>query len=224
VRAHGYSDGHVTSFGWHERKDLRTALGWLRERHPEAAEELIVYGFSMGSAAAIPVAAESPRTLGLIVDSGFGSLTDVAWAMARNVPPGLRQYVYYTALPLASAFCEAPLWRVRPGEAMAELERPVLVMHGGNDQLIPSDAADPLRDHPRATGETLPGAGHTNLPLGGSTYFRRVDEFIERLLDEGSTDAETPDPGQSGSEQPEDPDASEPGKADRDGPSLEARD
>lgn len=183
-RAHGRSDGHTSSFGYHEQKDLEAALAWLTEHEPQAVENLIFYGFSMGTAAMAAVAADTPTTRGVIVDSGFARLTDVAWAMAQQLPPVIGHYIYYTGLPLTSAMASAPLHRIEPVRDIERLEVPVRVLHGAADAMIPPEQGRELLERSRGTGRVIPGAGHTGLAEADPAYFRHVGRFIELLLDD----------------------------------------
>jgi len=193
LRGHGYSDGHTTSFGYHETADLLAAVDWLQRQHPQASEHLIFYGFSMGSAAAARAASQIPQTVGLIVDSGFARLTDMAWMLAENLPPGLGHFTYGVALPAASLLSEAPLWRVAPVQTITQLDVPVYALHGDNDMQIPAEQGRRLMDLPDVEGRMIPGGRHTNLPDADSTYFQQLGGFIDRLI-AGVSDDATPAP------------------------------
>ncbi len=181
-RGHGFSDGHTTSFGYHEQADLRAALQWLRDTHPRSARNLIFYAFSMGTGAALPVAADTHETLGVIIDSGFDHLTGVARSRAAILPHGPQEYLFYTGLASVSVVCEAPIWRVRPGDSLDAIRAPILVLHGEADAMIPASQAQQLLDHPGVTGRIIPGAQHTNLPAADVHYFDTVGKFLDTLL------------------------------------------
>lgn len=184
-RAHGFSGGHTSSFGYHETHDVTAVLDWLRRRHPQAAQRVILYGFSMGSAAAISAAEGRDEVAGLVIDSGFAELTEVARAMADRTGgriPGAGAYLYHTTLPPASLMAGAPLWRVRPEQDLARLRVPVRVFHGTADTMIPAEQGSRLMDLPHAEGGLIEGGRHTGLPAADPTYLDSVGRFIDFLL------------------------------------------
>jgi len=191
LRAHGYSAGHTCSFGHHEQHDMAAAVTWLRDNHTERSERLIFYGFSMGSAAVLPVAADTPQTIGVIVDSGFARLTDTANAMLSGIPKPLLRVLMPLGLGIASALAETPLWDVVPERDMARLDVPVRIVHGLEDMMIPASQGERLMQHRTATGRLIPGGQHTSLPNADTDYFRYIGRFIDRLLN--PPDSDTPD-------------------------------
>jgi alpha/beta superfamily hydrolase len=77
-RGHGESGGEYTSFGLHERRDLRAAVSYVRLRAAEIPwidpQRVAVYGVGMGATVALTVAAEDPYIRGVIADTPFQSL------------------------------------------------------------------------------------------------------------------------------------------------------
>src|SRR5439155_18247527 len=57
-RAHGQSDGQLSSFGDLERRDVLAAARWLRESRSAQSKEIFGVGASMGGAALIAAAAD----------------------------------------------------------------------------------------------------------------------------------------------------------------------
>ncbi|QNN22586.1 alpha/beta fold hydrolase [Planctomycetales bacterium ZRK34] len=193
LRAHGYSAGHTASFGSLESRDLLAAVDWLDVNHPAASKHLVFYGFSMGAAAATQAAVKSPRAVGLILDSGYARLTDMAYVLASQLPQGVRQYAYYTGLGAASAITQAPLWKLAPVETIARLNMPVRVFHGSADVQIPREQGEQLLDLPNVTGRMIAGGGHTNLSAD-PRYFVDMGRFIDLLLaDDGEQNPSSPD-------------------------------
>lgn len=191
-RGHGYSDGHVSSFGSREADDLRAVVAWLEREHPAHAQRLVFYGFSMGSAAVAPVAAEHPRTVGLIVDSGFAELPGVAAALGERMPAGIGRVLGPAALPVACVLSGANLYVVSPERDLGSVGFPMLVLHGTDDQMIPLSQGERLMRLPRAEGVVVNGGEHTNLAIADALYFDRVGRFIELIVNDAEpTDDES---------------------------------
>ncbi|RYG71154.1 alpha/beta hydrolase [Lentibacillus lipolyticus] len=78
------------------------------------------------------------------------------------------------------------------GEASAvdqvkENTRPLMIIHGGNDELVPTDMAKEIYD--AAGGDKsiwiVPAAGHTKaFDIKTKTYEKRVGAFVDRALDQ----------------------------------------
>ncbi|MBI1368652.1 MAG: alpha/beta fold hydrolase [Planctomycetes bacterium] len=194
LRAHGYSGGHTASFGYHETDDVLAALNWLRQTHPQAAKRIIFYGFSMGAAAAVRAAERTPECIGVILDSGYARLTEMAWIIAGEIPRPFNYYCFYTAVPTASALCQAPLWTLAPVDTVAKLHVPVHVAHGAADTLIPVSQGRELLKAPNVTGSIVPGGTHTNLSSADPAYFVKLGRFVELLMRPASSDAPSTPP------------------------------
>lgn len=192
-RGHGYSAGHTSSFGSLEARDLLAGVDWLDAHHPTASKRLIFFGYSMGAAAAAQAASRCPRAIGLILDSGYARLTDMARVLAGGLPQGVRQYALYTGLAAASAITQAPLWRLAPVETIARLDIPVRVFHGSADTQIPREQGEQLLNLPGVTGRLIAGGEHTNLSVD-PRYAVDVSRFIELLLADDEQDPTSPAP------------------------------
>ena len=71
-RAHGNSEGDVTTIGWKESKDVKVAYDWLVQK---GEDKIFLWGFSMGSVAVLKATAENNlKVKGVILEMPFGSL------------------------------------------------------------------------------------------------------------------------------------------------------
>ena len=110
------------------------------------------------------------------------------------VQPGLQAFVG----PLARAFAPIILWHAErmvgtttsdivPEKAASLLgERPLFIVHGEDDPLIPVESAH--RIHKAASGPskvwTVPDCTHAQAPsVATEEYTRRVNEFFQAALD-----------------------------------------
>jgi len=126
-RGHGYSQGHVVSFGDIERYDVLGAVRWLREHEAPDAQRIVGIGVETGSAALLGAAADpgpdGQAIASLVVCGGFNRF-DALTASAGSayfIPP-LQWLDEHIGLPMAclqtgvnlSAFApavDAQAWR-----------------------------------------------------------------------------------------------------------------
>lgn len=179
LRGHGESAGDRFSLGWYERRDLRGALDWAEGR---GFTQVGVQGFSMGAATALLTAAEDRRIAALVTDSSFASLREILAVEApkrsglpRLYTPGVLLMVRLLYGPDANA--------LRPAEAIAGLgDRPVLILHGADDRLIPATNAERLwtarygqaGEDNRDRLHIFPGAAHVKAYQTDPTTYRRL--------------------------------------------------
>ena len=77
------SEGSYISLGWHE-DDLQAALAHVRATGHATA--ILLWGRSMGAASAVLQASRDPSLAGLILDSPFASLEQVALELVTTAP------------------------------------------------------------------------------------------------------------------------------------------
>ncbi|MCI0626423.1 MAG: alpha/beta fold hydrolase [Acidobacteria bacterium] len=80
ARAHGASDGSLATYGWLERHDTRAIIEALYR--DESVHCLFALGESMGAALALQSAAIEPRIAGVVAESSFSDLREVAYDYA----------------------------------------------------------------------------------------------------------------------------------------------
>jgi len=186
-RAHGESSGRRTSLGYHEQKDIEAALAFLMTRRTMIDPKRIgIYGFSMGGSAAILAAAKTSAFSVVVADSAFTSLRD----QARDAITGFYHLPSFPFLQLAvlgyELYFQTHVNSISPVSVIAAIApRPVLIIAGEGDKLIPADNGRKLF---AAAGEPkvlwiIPGADHGGtLAAAGSAYEKRVGEFFDKNL------------------------------------------
>lgn len=164
-RGYGRSEGKPVEEGVYE--DARTALDWLQSR--VGSGRVVLHGASLGGAVAARVAWERPEVAGVILESTFTSMEEMAALAYPFLPSFLRGRLggYFDTLSL-----------------MPELRMPILGIHGHADTLIPVAMGRSLHEAAGdgATWYEVQGAGHNDVFMaGGDEYFQRMAEFVRRV-------------------------------------------
>jgi fermentation-respiration switch protein FrsA (DUF1100 family) len=172
-RGYGASTGRPDEDGTY--LDARAALDVLISQ-PEADSERVVYlGESLGGAVALALALQSPPS-GLILQSTFTSVRDVARRHYPIIPRGVIPDAYPSA------------------RRIGRLRAPVLVLHGDRDEIVPVEqgralfdaAAQPKRLH------VFHGAGHNDLVARwGAEYADVIAGWAGELVEHGSTEQDS---------------------------------
>lgn len=126
-------------------------------------DDIALYGESIGGPYAAYVAKER-RVRSVIIESSFPSLAALGNALYRPLPLG------WTA-PFA----------MRTAEWLNQAGRPVLVLHGRRDAVIPYALGKRLYDELRVPKEmlTCESAGHCEIPVVDSArYYERVVRWV----------------------------------------------
>lgn len=173
-RGFGQSQGDLPSES-SVYEDARIAWDRLKVLQPDASKRLI-YGHSLGGAVAIDLAAELGQTAakdqtpvparGLIIESTFTSLADIATAMAN------------TSLPVRWLLSQ----KFDSIDKIAGIHMPLLVVHGLEDRYVPPRFSEQLFNAAHEPKRLLlvPGATHNNsISLGGPAYRQTLDALMQ---------------------------------------------
>jgi pimeloyl-ACP methyl ester carboxylesterase len=184
-RGHGGSGGDRTSLGEWEKRDIAGALAYLGSR---GIDRVGVLGYSMGAAVALLAAPDLPQIEAIVADSAFSDLFSVVESeRARMGVPNLFNPGYVFA---SKSLFGVDILANEPKRAIMRLgDRPVLLIHGEEDALIPVEQAYELRDFALAAGNrdvelwVVPLANHVGA-LGGDPeeYVGRVAAFFDSHL------------------------------------------
>lgn len=167
-RGYGRSEGSVAD----ERglyADADAALDYVVGEQKVKPEQVVLYGQSLGTTAAVDVAAR--RGCGaLVLESGLSSASDMAGLLLPWVPVWVHRYGknhFESAKKLAGVRC------------------PVLVAHGGRDMTIPVEQGRKLfaAAHEPKRLIIVEDAGHNDLVArGGREYLDAVADFIKAVM------------------------------------------
>ncbi|MEG5265855.1 alpha/beta hydrolase [Pseudomonas sp. JDS28PS106] len=155
-------------------EDARIAWERLVQLQPDPQRRLI-YGHSLGGAVAVDLAAElgrdagrsdsPPPVRGLIIESTFTNLADVATALAN------------TSLPVRWLLSQ----KFDSLDKIADINMPVLIVHGTEDRYVPARFSEELFAAAREPKNLLlvPGGTHNNsMRLGRDAYSQAIRTLL----------------------------------------------
>jgi dipeptidyl aminopeptidase/acylaminoacyl peptidase len=178
---HGQSEGRVVEWSGQERRALRRAVDWLQKQPSVEAQRIGVFGFSMGGYIALQTASEDPRLRAVAAASSpHDPLQHLAWEY--------RRFGFLSRLPALLALRNSGMdtESLVPERVIARIApRPLLLISGREDQLVPRWMTDRLYEAAREPKQLLvvERAGH-----GGFTeaeperYGRELSTFFAVLL------------------------------------------
>lgn len=183
-RAHGASDGRTTTYGIRERLDVRAAVDWLKRERPGQSRVVVGLGSSQGAMALALATAEDPRIEAVVLDSPFVSPRELVRGHAARLPV-IGPLAADWLLALASLQTGTNFFAASAEKAVATMgDRPVLVIHGDGDILMPATHSQRLYDAAKGPQEIWFGPGtHSNIVTADPTGYReRVFGFLEKHL------------------------------------------
>jgi dipeptidyl aminopeptidase/acylaminoacyl peptidase len=185
-RRHGESDGHSTTFGDHEVRDVAAALDYLHRRGDVDMTRIGVMGLSLGAITAILAAAQLSELKAVVAEAAFGDLL-------QDLSLAFRRYTGAPAFPFARIIAfwgqiitGARLDRIRPVETVGRIApRPIFII---------GDLQDNLVDEPHTSNELFARAGEPKVlwqvdaghvmayAAAPSEYIDRIAAFFEEAL------------------------------------------
>ncbi len=184
ARAHGDSDGHTSTFGLFETRDVRAAVDWLKRERPRKARHVFGLGSSMGAMTLVRAAADDDRIEAIVLDSCFASAPLLADQHTQRFGMLGRAYAKLV-LASMSLHAGASMWDLDALEAIAKIApRPVFLIHGEDDFVIPPVNLPLLFDAANEPKQKWLGPGlHSNiLTADYYTYQTKVVDFFNDAI------------------------------------------
>jgi hypothetical protein len=167
-RGYGRSEGQFpTESSVYE--DVEAAWNYLTQVKHIPAEQIFLYGHSLGGAIAIDLALRHPNLAGLVVEGSFT-------AMRSMVAHLYRQFLIFPVKLLLHQRFDS-LSKVR------SLAMPILLIHGTADPVVPAHMSQALFTAATEPKKLLlvPEAGHHNVEeLGSVQYLQAIQWVVEQ--------------------------------------------
>lgn len=186
LRAHGQSEGDWVSYGYFEALDILAAVDYLVIHEGFIPERIGLMGHSMGSAAVLRAASLRESRHVLVIVSAYSSLQG-------GVEDAFDDIAALPSWPFAPIIVGMAERRVGAGMDALDLEqdlakmeeRPILLIHGEVDGLLPLDHYYTLllAAGEMAEGWVVPGMGHEDPARFDPRGFeQRLFAFLDRHL------------------------------------------
>lgn len=177
-RAHGGSEGELSTLGYYEQMDVEAALTFALAQ--EGVEHVGAWGGSMGAATLILAAAEHPEIEALVVDSAFPSLEDV---MRLNMPV---KFFQPFVLFWGEYYSSVEINEVNPELAIREISpRPVFVIDGWEGGAIAMNSPYRLFEAAKEPKEIWVEEGVPHLGMFArypNKYENKVIQFFDEFI------------------------------------------
>lgn len=172
----GESGGHFSTIGSYEVRDVRAALDYL---HTRGINEVAVWGLSMGGATALLSMKDAPEIKALIAESPYARLD---WLANKRYPiPGLGVVIGQLFRLWGLVFLQMDLANVRPMQAAAETNIPLLLLYSRDDELITYQHAlamqEAVKSNPHVGMIIYEGKRHSE---PADNYQQLVNDFLAK--------------------------------------------
>jgi pimeloyl-ACP methyl ester carboxylesterase len=161
----GMSEGECSEQAMYA--DGRAALSYVRSRQDVDPDNIIYYGYSLGCAVAVELAANARQPRVLVCEAPFASGNALVQSGTLLDVPG--------SIALKGDYNNA--------DNIRRVHAPVLVLHGTDDRFIDlTNNGQVVFDNANPPKQFIPvtGAGHTTIPytMGVDVYLKALEDFI----------------------------------------------
>lgn len=180
-RAHGESGGRAITLGVKERYDCLDWIEYILERMGKDTQ-IFLSGCSMGAATVLMASDRLPdNVLGIIADCGYTSPEEIMRSECRSMKVPVAP-VMAMARASARLFAGFDPAEASATEALRRCRKPVLLIHGEADTLVPCDMS--RENYAACAGPhrllTVPGAAHAmSFVVDEQAYSSAVKDFLE---------------------------------------------
>jgi pimeloyl-ACP methyl ester carboxylesterase len=146
------------------------------------ADHVVLVGCSLGGAATW-LASDHPGVDGVVTESAFAHLDPVTRIWFERVLPG-GSFIFRPVIWIVSWKLHINPSDVNPSETAAKWDhkKPALVIHAGNDGLIPIEQGRELAKVSGAEFWEVPGHEHAQCQDEGDEYVDRIEGIMKRVI------------------------------------------
>lgn len=169
-RGYGKSEGSIKK-GTDVFEDARAGVKWLQKEKQFSPSDIVLYGQSIGSAAAVQLATETPFKA-LVLEAPFNSLKALG-----KLHYGLSFDFLFKDFPYENEL------------KISNIKCPLFIMHGTKDETCPFWMGQRLYQNAVTKKEffEVPNAFHNDLQfLAGADFFDRPVRFVKGLGEKGT--------------------------------------
>jgi len=185
-RAQGQSEGETISLGLNETQDTDAAVKFVLEQGDTDADKIGLLGNSMGAATAIMATANNPAIHALAVEGSFAEVSDeveVGIQVKTSLPPKPLDALF---IWIAEHQTGLHLDQVAPIKHIAKISpRPILIIHGANDQRVFPESAQRLFDaagQPKQLWLVADAAHIAAVTTAPTEYEQRIINFFNQAF------------------------------------------
>jgi len=186
LRAHGESEGSRCSLGLYEQHDLTAAINYLIKREDIDPNKIGVFGFSLGGAIALMVAAHDQRIAATVADSTFATLKE----QSAHILSTFYHLPSFPFMPIASflyrIYFRGRMNQVSPIKRVNKISpRAIMLIGGEKDTQIPPSSIKKLFESAGEPKELwlVPEAHHgETIIINQKQYRERVVTFFNQYL------------------------------------------
>lgn len=151
TRSHGQSEGSVISLGYHESRDVKAAIEFIKQEIVgDGGQKLptILIGVSMGGAAALRAVHDDPLLCdALVIDSTYSSLRKTMYN-TLSYKTSLPSFPFYPVMVrLFNYFTSCDVDDMDSVELVKQIRQPILFIHSKNDFFVRPEHSVELYDH-----------------------------------------------------------------------------
>ncbi|MBV8130111.1 MAG: alpha/beta fold hydrolase [Planctomycetaceae bacterium] len=184
LRGHGQSDPSRLTLGRWERVDIRAVMSWARAEG-FTQDRIGWLGYSMGASTLLLEAAQNPDIQVVVMDSPYGNLPELLnkQLSKHSHLPGWFNPGILTAARWIYGVRTDDLVPIRAARCWGN--RPLLLIHGESDSIVPVSQAYQLADAAGSSCSTmmLPGVDHVQAyQTDPQAYVTLIEDFFEDHL------------------------------------------
>ena len=183
LRGHGENERTYTTYGKKEGKDLALLIGDTRKRYSDLTV-LGIHGESLGAATTVMSLRYHPSVAFAVADCGYSDIENVLRNILKRMKlPGYLAVMQDLGLRIRYG---CSFRDMRPVDALADSDVPIMFIHGEDDSLIPAGNSQTMYDAAKGYKEIhiIPGAEHAvSAIVAPELYDQYLRSFLDRVLE-----------------------------------------
>jgi pimeloyl-ACP methyl ester carboxylesterase len=191
-RGHGASERSRISYGYHERKDVKAAIDFIRSLRPGQPVRIGIDGISMGAAAAAYAVGNGEiEPEWMILESCYDNIRHaLANRLALRVGDSLTPWLAWPVGLVVEQLIKLRAQDLDPAKALERCRCPVLILAGDSERVLRMVEIEYLYGcvaEPKRM-VLFPGAGHEDLlSFDPRRFARAVSAFLRDFAPHGSS-------------------------------------